>query len=60
MIVKVKFSVNVKETIINLTNFGHLPETKWEELTEDEQHEVEDSARENNVIMVDVSPADEN
>jgi hypothetical protein len=59
MKITVKFSVNVRETTIDLTDFGHLPETKWEQLTEAEQHEVEDSAREENVILTNVIPIEE-
>jgi hypothetical protein len=50
----VKFSLNVFDQEIDLEYYGHGSETTWDDLTEDQQHEIEDSLREENMIIVSI------
>lgn len=59
MKVRIKYKVSTQTEVISLMDYGYDEETKWSELTEDQQHEIEDSLREQNVILVEVEDVNE-
>ena len=59
MQIHVTFRPSSPSTTVDLTDYGHLPETRWEELSEAEQHEIEDNLRENNILYLTVKTIEE-
>ena len=54
----VKFRLSIIERTIDLEYYGYDESTTWNELNESQQHEIEDSLREENIVIVSVSNAD--
>ena len=54
MRVQVKFSIDRTNDTIDLEDLGFEEDTKWSDLTEDEQNEILDSLREEIVIYCSV------
>jgi hypothetical protein len=51
----VKFSMDRITDEIDLEYYGHDESKSWNDLTESEQHEIEDSLREQNIILVSIT-----
>lgn len=50
MKVQVKFSVPVSIDVIDLADYGYDNETRFEDLSEDEQNEITDSLRDGMIV----------
>lgn len=48
----VNFSMSIINQEIDLEYYGHDESKSWDDLTESEQHEIEESLREENFIIV--------
>ena len=52
MKVEITYSLPSHKEVIDLEDYEHDPETLWQDLTEDEQHKIEDELREDIIIGV--------
>lgn len=56
---QVKFSLDTISQEIDLEYYGYTSEQDWDSLSEFQQNEIEDSLREENVILVSVKGVDD-
>lgn len=54
MKVKITYSLMSYGEIINLETLGYEKQTKWSDLSEEEQNEIKDSLRKQKTLLVDV------
>ena len=51
----VNYSMSIISQEIDLEYYGYDEDRPWDDLTESEQHEIEDSLREENIIVVSIT-----
>lgn len=54
MPLRAKFTTTITEVDFDLAYFGYDESKSWNDLTESEQHEIEDSLRSDVIILVSV------
>lgn len=55
----VKYTLSSYSETIDLEDYGHDEDRTWDDLTRDEQIEIEDSLREEKVVHVSIEDEDE-
>ena len=55
----VEYRLSIITQEIDLEYYGHDESKSWNDLTESEQHEIEDSLREENIVVVSIDGIEE-
>jgi hypothetical protein len=58
MKVKIRLTLNVNQ-VLDLTDYGYDEDVKWSDLSEDDQNEITDALRDENVANLSVEEMDE-